>query len=305
METPDSNVEPNRTESEAPEPARGRGLSLAFIVVVLLVAAAYMFYRQPAPHHETETPASPAIITPPQEQISQTPATPGAPIEPPSPEQTVKTDNKPQRPPLPTLVDSDQFLRDHWQDLGLPETIAPWVEGEFIFQRLVAFIDGLSRGEILQKLVPLNKTRELQPRSVFTTSKVDGAEWLAEANFQRYSGFVGFVTALDVEHLADLTRRFQPLLESAFQQLGQPPEQLSERLLKGIAVMLETPEVEGPMALKRESVYYQFADPQLEALPNSQKLLLRMGPDNRKQIKRWLKTFKQTLLTSESVSIKP
>lgn len=187
----------------------------------------------------------------------------------------------------------------------MPEIIAPWAEGEFIFQRLVAFIDGLSRGEILQKLVPLNKTRELQPRSVFTTSKVDGVEWLAEANFQRYSGFVGFVTALDVEHLAGLTRWFQPLLEGAFQQLGQPPEQLSERLLKGIDVMLETPEVEGPMALKRESVYYQFVDPQLEALPNSQKLLLRMGPDNRKRIKRWLETFKQTLLTSEPVSIKP
>ena len=45
-------------------------------------------------------------------------------------------------------------------------------------------------------------------------------------------------------------------------------------------------------------VYYQFADPRLEALPSSQKLLVRMGPVNRQRIKDWLTVFKQAFASA-------
>lgn len=303
METPESNFDPNRTQPPAPKTGRGLGLVLVFLAA--LAAAAYFFYRQSAPEQVVTAPQIPAPTTDTEEPAEARPAPPTAATETSAPDQPVPMPDEPPQPPLPALADSDEYLRKHWQDFGLPETIAPWAEGEFIFQRLVAFIDGLSRGEILQKLVPLNKTRELRPESIFTTTKAEGSEWLDEANFRRYSGFVGFITALDSEHLARLVHWFSPLLESAFQQLGQQPEQFSARLYKGIDVMLETPEIEGAIALKRESVYYQFAEPHLEALPNSQKLLLRMGPDNRQQVKRWLEAFKQALEATGSASTEP
>ncbi|MGI9288447.1 MAG: DUF3014 domain-containing protein, partial [Pseudomonadales bacterium] len=47
--------------------------------------------------------------------------------------------------------------------------------------------------------------------------------------------------------------------------------------------------------LVRPSVYYKFADKELEKLKPTQKLLLRMGPDNRAAIKEKLEAFKEKL----------
>ena len=40
---------------------------------------------------------------------------------------------------------------------------------------------------------------------------------------------------------------------------------------------------------------YTFADPKLEALPDPQKLMLRMGPENRKRVKAYLEELKVEL----------
>lgn len=295
METPESNFDPKRTAPVATRTNHRQGLAFVLILVFVLAATAYFFHRQSPREQITPAPVIADMSLPPQAQVGESSNTATETADAINPDQSEQTPDAPQnpRPPLPSLADSDTFLRDHWQELGLPEMFASWTEGEFIFQRLVAFIDGLSRGEVLQKLTPLNQTKELRPESAFKTVKAEGIEWLDEPNFKRYNGAIVAVTALDAARIADLTRWFRPLLESAFQQLGQSPELFSGRLLKGIDLMLATPDVEGPIALKRESVYYQFADPQLEALPNSQKLLVRIGPDNRQRIKDWLAAYKQ------------
>lgn len=300
METPESNFDPERSTPAATGGNRRQTVAFGLILVLVLAAIAYFFQRHSTPEQTTQGPVIPTNSTPPQAQPGESPDTQSLSSDavnsdPPGPAPEIAQDS---RPPLPSLADSDAFLRDHWQELGLPEIIAPWTEGEFIFQRLAAFIDGLSRGEVLQKLTPLTKTSQLRPDSVFQTIKAEGTEWLDDANFKRYNSVVRIVTAVDAARMADLTLWFLPLLEGAFQQLGQAPELFSGRLLKGIDLMLATPDIEGPIALKRESVYYQFADPRLEALPSSQKLLVRMGPDNRQRIKDWLTVFKQAFASA-------
>jgi hypothetical protein len=42
-------------------------------------------------------------------------------------------------------------------------------------------------------------------------------------------------------------------------------------------------------------VYYQFADPRLEALPGAQKQLVRMGPENTRLIKNKLRSLLDAL----------
>ncbi|RLA16827.1 MAG: DUF3014 domain-containing protein, partial [Gammaproteobacteria bacterium] len=56
--------------------------------------------------------------------------------------------------------------------------------------------------------------------------------------------------------------------------------------------------IETPVALKHESVLYQYADPAIEALPSAQKQMLRMGPENTAALKRWLRKLRQALLTT-------
>jgi hypothetical protein len=43
-------------------------------------------------------------------------------------------------------------------------------------------------------------------------------------------------------------------------------------------------------------VFYQYADPQLEALSAGQKLLLRMGPDNSAVIRKKLAELRKELM---------
>ena len=201
-----------------------------------------------------------------------------------------------QSPPLPTLADSDDYLREHWPEWALPDKTKAWFQGEFIVQRAVSFIDGLANGAILSKLSPLNKSPLLRPKTKFQATSRNGDLWLDQTNFSRYKLFTEFLLTIEPEALARLFHQLRPLLESAYGQLGKPADQFGNQLLKGLDLLLETPHIDAPIRLKRESVYYQFADPALEALTDTQKLLLRMGPDNRKLIKQWGKSFKDALL---------
>jgi len=67
-------------------------------------------------------------------------------------------------------------------------------------------------------------------------------------------------------------------------------------LIRAIDKVLAAPDASGDLILIRPKVYFQFADPALEKLPDSHKLLLRMGPDNAAKIKASLKNARVKLL---------
>jgi hypothetical protein len=59
--------------------------------------------------------------------------------------------------------------------------------------------------------------------------------------------------------------------------------------------VLETPIIFYQLELTLPSVMYQYADEHLESLPDTQKLLLRMGPDNLQMIKFKLRQIQNEL----------
>ncbi len=263
--------------------------------VALLVAFAYYYINQARMQTTPKTVVSPAQVpmTTEQPTVSQIIQRETTPI----PQREPELEAAPAA--LPALADSDEYLRQHWPTFGLPEATAGWATDDFLLQRAVTFVDGLANGAILRKSTPLNKAGFLQPKSPFRPLKNDNELWLDEANFDRYNAFVGFLTALDPQNLAQLFHRLRPLLEAAYAELGQAPEQFGNRLTAAIDLMLDTPDINMPVKLKQETVFYRYADPALEALPATQKLLLRMGPQHRSSIKRWLTTLKQALLAED------
>ena len=80
--------------------------------------------------------------------------------------------------------------------------------------------------------------------------------------------------------LVDTYRRFYPLLEEAYRALGYPDAHFNDRVVEVIDLLLATPRPDQPIELVRESVLYQFRDPELEALTAGQKMMIRMGPEN-------------------------
>ncbi|MGL4516467.1 MAG: DUF3014 domain-containing protein, partial [Shewanella sp.] len=69
----------------------------------------------------------------------------------------------------------------------------------------------------------------------------------------------------------------------------------NDRLLQEIKVFLAAPIIEDPIELHSISVNYKFVDPQLEALPSAQKLLIRMGPENTRKLKTALRNLENQL----------
>ena len=93
----------------------------------------------------------------------------------------------------------------------------------------------------------------------------------------------------------DTYRRFYPLFQKAYEQLGYPDAYFNDRLVEVIDHLLEAPVPAEPILLVRPNVLYVFADPELEALSSGQKLMLRMGPDNSANLKRFLDQFRDRL----------
>src|SRR6185369_8627545 len=73
----------------------------------------------------------------------------------------------------------------------------------------------------------------------------------------------------------------------------------NDRLVEVIDHLLQTPDVRGPIPLKQGKVFYEYADPALEARSAGQKLLLRMGPQNEAVIKGKLKELRVYVTTSQ------
>ena len=66
-------------------------------------------------------------------------------------------------------------------------------------------------------------------------------------------------------------------------------------LVEVIDHLLATPDVTEPLVLVQPRVLYEFADPTLQNLSAGQKILLRMGAENRQQAKAKLREIRQAI----------
>lgn len=160
-----------------------------------------------------------------------------------------------------------------------------------MLQRSVAFLDGLAKGALLYKLMPFTR-----PQQAFIADKQGQALSMGTANFSRYDVFTQGIVSIDSQQAAAFFHWTRPLLETAYSELGYRGEDLGTVLITAIDSLLATPIIDGPIVLKRESVLYQYAEPELEALPGAQKQLLRMGAKNASLLKPWLRELRSALL---------
>ena len=73
--------------------------------------------------------------------------------------------------------------------------------------------------------------------------------------------FIKIVQNADTAQLAGVYRRYYPLFQQAYVDLGYPDGYFNDRLVEVIDHLLATPEVAGPIRLTQPGVFYQFADP--------------------------------------------
>ena len=194
-------------------------------------------------------------------------------------------------PVLPDLNESDSFFRGRMEIISSNTDIVRWLAADDLLRRVASYLDGLSRGVVLSKIFPLT-----QPTGKFTTHMDGETVWLNAGNYERYDLTIEAIESIDMVALAKLFHIARPLIEKSFDEMGYNARQMEGILLQAIDRILSTPIIIEPIELTRESVLYQFADPDLEKLMPLQKQVLRTGPENTQKLQQQALALKNALL---------
>ena len=241
-----------------------------------------------------------------QEQATRTPAEQYA-----APQQEAETDSQsgPRHPigevgfpdsgsadlrSLPSLDDSDEYFKLELGDL-FGDQVGALLAGTRIVERVVATVDNLPRSHVAERIRPVTGLSD-----AFVADPEGGDLYvISQESYRRYDDLVGIIEQSSVSDLAELYRRYYPLIQSAYEDLGYPNGYFNDRLVEAIDDMLATPDLAGNISLVRPHVLYQFQSPDLEARSSGQKLLLRMGSENSAKIKAKLQELRKEITTGE------
>jgi hypothetical protein len=291
-----------RTPSHEPRyDPDGSGISrgamvAAAVLIVLALGGGWYWWQQRKP----AVPPMPTAVTEPA-PVAAAPAPPPAasepaiqhPIEEALPAATAEAPR--------TLDQSEGVIVQALSALLGSNPGASMVRRDDFVRRAVATIDNLGRAHAAPRLWPVNPMA-----GKFGVEPIDGKEVISQANSVRYSAFVAFAESLDSARAATLYKQNYTLFQTAYKELGYPSSYFNDRVVAVIDQLLATPEPAGPLAVKLTDVKgevastqpwtrYEFADPQLEALPAGSKALLRMGPENARKLKAKLREFRAAI----------
>jgi len=266
--------------TDTEESFRDRAIALSAAIVIAGAIGIGVYYRYYAPPQEL---ANTQEVRPPPAPKANTEPAIQHPL-PQSPPSAVET-------ALPALNDSDQLVHDSLAGLVGAKPVAQFLVPENIVRHVVVTVDNLARKKVAVDLRPIKTT----PGQTLTATQGD-ITTLSEENYARYAPFVRLVQSTDVKTFATVYVRLYPLFQQAYEDLGYPGKYFNDRLVEVIDELLRTPEVQGPIALVQPKVFYEFADPSLEARPAGQKLLLRMGAANARVIKAKLREFRAEII---------
>jgi Protein of unknown function (DUF3014) len=196
----------------------------------------------------------------------------------------------PPAEPLPSLTESDGAMRDALAAL-FGKDLERFFNLQDIIHRIVATIDNLPRDHASPRLMPV----KFLPGLLVTTGTGENLA-LSPRNGARYEPYVRLAEAVPAQALVAVYRRFYPLFQKQYENLGYPDKYFNDRVVEVIDHLLEAPDLERPALLSQPRVLYEFADPKLEGLSVGQKILLRMGSENAAKMKAKLLEIREALV---------
>lgn len=273
-----------QADSPRPNPGIPRKASTAWLPViallVLVVGAGLYWYGRPQP----EALPSPPVAAPEPAASVEAPAR----YPPPAPSAPAT----PGEPALPSLDASDDDALFALIGLIGNENVRDWLYKEHLIERIVATVDALPRAKVAQRVWPLRPV----PGN-FTVADADQRQVMASANAERYGLYVRAFDALDTQASVALYRRWYPLFQSAYRQLGYPRGNFHDRLIEVIDHLLAAPEATDDTAVAFDGQLWRFVDPSLESASIGHKLMLRLGSAQERTVKLKLRRFRVALTT--------
>jgi hypothetical protein len=267
MIEPGSKLEPWDRPKRISAAVRG-----ALIVAVLCVAAAliYWFAVREKPEPVSVAPAAPPAAAP---SVSPSPV-PGA---------------APSGPPLPALADSDGEILEALSQL-FGAGMEKFVLRPGVVHRIVATVDNLPRAKLPLQVLPVKPVG-----GAFATAASGPRQSISPDNAERYARYAGWVSRLDTAQLVATYRRYYPLFQQAYHELGYPKGEFNDRLIEAIDDLLEAPQPEPPVVLVAPRAMFEYADATLQDASAGQKIMIRIGPENETRIKNKLREIRRAL----------
>jgi len=278
------------------------------LLVIMVAAAAFYYFKMDQQSGEVlAPPARPSIVTgqpepepvpmresEPEEFLAEDPVA----VEP-APEPEVEA------VVLPSLNESDAEVLESLSGISGEAAVMQFLVSDNLVSRFVSSVDTLSARQVPNHIMAVNGpesdflvTPIEQPAKVVRNAEGDAIPQylLNPANFKRYTPWVDLLEAADTEQLIAVYQHYSPLFQQAWVELGYPDGSFEQRLIEVIDLLMETPEKSEPLHLIKPEAFYLFADPDLEAMPAGQKILLRIGPDNAKRVKVKLREIRSVLV---------
>lgn len=251
-----------------------KNIAVAVVAVVVIVGgiAAYFLFK-------------PAPPPPPPVQVQ---APPPPPPPPPVVRQVIEA--PPAPPPLPALGESDKFMLDALAGLVGNKSLMKVFRTDRIIRNIVATIDNLPQRRAPMSAMPIERA----PGWLITEGKENGLT-ISPKNAARYAPYMKFAEAVDAKKLVGLYVRLYPLFQEAYEELGYPKKYFNDRLIVALDDLLAAPNIKEPVALIQPSVYYKYADPDLEARSIGQRILMRIGSRNEAIMKSKLREIREEL----------
>jgi hypothetical protein len=251
------------------KPAARPGLWILITVLILAAAAAgYYLWRQIEIQAPPLAPVRPAAMP--------------APAAEPAPAIRHPIETAQPEAPLPPLQDSDAAMREWVSALIGGRTFDALLQSKDFVRRVVATVDNLPRRNV--------------PTRIMAHKPVPGAFTPGAGNARRYAPYVNALESLDTRALVERYRKSYPLFQQAYAELGFPDRYFNDRLVEAIDDMLAAPELAPPPELVQPKVFYQYADPALEARSAGQKIMMRVGAANAAKVKAKLREIRAELV---------
>jgi len=231
--------------------------------LLVIIAGAYWFFDSEAP--EPSPHSGPAV-----ESFT-------------SPILSSESDERPneETPPieLPLLDVSDSFVRDLATTMSDNQGFMSWLNTDRLIRTFVVVVDNVAEGSN-----PAQHILFIRPNVRFNTQTSEDGLQVAPDNFHRYDAMANIVASLSPQATSMLYRQLLPLLDEAYLELGYPGMGFSETLHRAIARILDTPIITGEPNLVPAASFFAYTDERLQSLPQVQRQLLLMGPDNLQMI---------------------
>jgi len=214
---------------------------------------------------------------------------------------------EPVENPLPSLDESDDWLKIKLPEITWRKELLTLIVDEDMIRRFVVFTDNFSQGTVVYEHSPFilpkvkfaPETDNVSFRNSENSQMKENVWQWDENSSERFSLYVDLLRSMDSENLVQWYMEVKPLIDEAYQELGYEDD-FTNTLQDAITRVLDMELPKSSMALIQPSVMYKFANPKLEALPDTDKLLLRLGKDNLLIIKSVLLEIHEKLAQQEN-----